>query len=72
MNYDFFDDEPLSDRELFAMLRENFSDDESTWEVVREAQMAYDELSRRIIRLEIEEEEVDIYPYRQPDDLDAA
>ena len=54
------------------MLRENFSDDESTWEVVREAQMAYDELSRRIIRLEIEEEEVDIYPYRQPDDLDAA
>ncbi|MCW3102437.1 MAG: hypothetical protein JWO09_877 [Bacteroidetes bacterium] len=51
-----FTDEPLSDLELFQILRDSFNDDESTWEVVSEAQEAYKDLRKRIIQLEIEEE----------------
>jgi hypothetical protein len=56
MNSDQFLDEPLTDKALFRMLRESFSDDASCWEAVKEAQKAYKDLRRQVVRFEMEEE----------------
>jgi hypothetical protein len=71
MKTEVFNDEPLSDGELFVMLRESFSDSESCWEAVREAQQAYSDLNKRLILLEIQEEREIVKLYK-PGDLYAA
>jgi hypothetical protein len=56
MKTEHFNDEPLSDKELFAMLRESFSSDEDCWLVVKEAQQSFKELKKQLVMLEIEQE----------------
>lgn len=56
MKTEMFNDEPLTNGELFVMMRESFQDDKSCWEAVHEAQQAYRELNREIILLEMKEE----------------
>jgi hypothetical protein len=56
MKPEMFNDEPLTDSELFVMLRESFSDEESTWETVREAQGVFKEYTKRLVLKEIENE----------------
>ena len=55
-NHAFIDDEPLSDKELFTMLRGAFNDDQSCWETVHEAQQAYKDLSRRVLALDLDDD----------------
>lgn len=56
MKHEKFNDEPLTDRELFSMLRDAFDTDEDCWYVVNEAQQSYRELRRQLVKLEIEQE----------------
>lgn len=56
MKTEQFNDEPLSDKELFAMLRESFSSDEDCWYVVKEAQQSFKELKRQLVMHEIKQE----------------
>jgi hypothetical protein len=59
-HYLFLDD-PLTDDELFPLLRENFNDDEDCWDAVREAQLAYADMTRTLVLDEMEEERMEKY-----------
>jgi hypothetical protein len=65
MNLEMFNNEPLSDSELFVLLRESFSDDKSTWDTVKEAQAVFKEFRRRSILKEIEDEKLELLTINQ-------
>jgi hypothetical protein len=71
MTTEMFNGEPLSDRELFKLLRESFPDDESCWETVRESQEAYNYLTRQVVLLQMGIEQNDINQHRD-DERNAA
>ena len=58
-------DEPLSDNELFYLLRESFPNDESTWETVNEAQYVFRELTKRFVLKEINDQRTELLTLNQ-------
>lgn len=60
-----FNANPMSDKELYGMMRINFKSNDECWEAVQEAQEAYRYLCRQAILEEIEEERInrDNYDY---------
>lgn len=51
-----FIDVPLTDKELFKMLRAAYSNDKDCWETVREAQQVYKEMRKRNVILQMQDE----------------
>ena len=56
LNDDEFNGEPMSDRQLYLMMRDNYNTDEECWEIVKEAQEAFWDLNRRLVLMEIKDE----------------
>ena len=63
MTTELFNDDPLSDKQLYQMLRSGFESNEECWQAVREAQQIFRENTAERVRREIENERLERIRY---------